>query len=173
MPLIEPFIPGLSGTFDDRVLPLSDHDLALAQTTRAYHCLAHTLIHSAVTLMSGEREPTEAMHAMTLGPALSIFSTAWRARVDEGAINIGTADPMVWLDELIAACEFVDKVYTMLMCASAGDSQWYQRPPAAVTLLIRAADLPEVPLLASEILDMSDYAERLALDVQEVVAVCS
>jgi hypothetical protein len=80
---------------------------------------------------------------------------------------------MVWLDELIAACEFVDKVYTMLMCASAGDSQWYQRPPAAVTLLIRAADLPEVPLLASEILDMSDYAERLALDVQEVVAVCS
>jgi hypothetical protein len=42
-----------------------------------------------------------------------------------------------------------------------------------VTLLIRAADLPEVPLLASEILDMSDYAERLALDVQEVVAVCS
>jgi hypothetical protein len=173
MAFIESFIPGVGGTFDERVVPLNDHDHALALMMRSYHCLAHTLIDGALTLArNGEGERTEMVHAM-LGPALSMFATAWRARVAAGSIEFGGVDPEAWLDKLVGGCEFVDVLYSLLVCASAGDHQWYEHPPSNVTRLIRHGELPEVPLLASEIMDLSDYAQMVANEVEEAVACAS
>jgi hypothetical protein len=165
------FEPGCSGTFDDGFMPLSDHDHALALATREYHILAHTLVNAA-TLLAGNRkdECTEETNAMMLAPALAVFAKAWRACVDAGTVNVGRADPIAWLDELITKCEFANAVCTMLICAAAGGGPlWYQRPHPALSRLIRGVDLPEVPLLAAEILHLSDFVGCLWIVVEETV----
>jgi hypothetical protein len=166
MSIIDPFELGRHGAFDDREESLSEHDRALALATRSYHLLAHCLMDGALRLASnGERECTEELHAMVLGPALAAFAEEWRAAVGAGRVGFATRDPMAWLDELVTACELVDTVCSLLIGACARDDQWYERPPANALRLIRREDPPGLPLLASEVRDVSRYALILVEEV--------
>jgi hypothetical protein len=171
VPFFDAFEPGWSGSFDSRFIPLSDHDNALALVTREYHILAQTLLDGAAILAGkGKGERAEKPNAMMLAPALALFAKAWRAGVDAGTVTVGRADPISWLRELILKCEFADAVCTRLICAAAGGGpRWYQRQHPELSRLIRGVELPEVPLLASEILDVSDFVGCLSIVVQETV----
>jgi hypothetical protein len=174
MVYIEPFMPGVGETYDDRILPRDEYTIALASVTRAYHSLVHALAKGVTTLAGGAAAVrADGEFPSLLAAAVARFAASWRTRLLNGPIDFGTIDPVIWLDELVAACDHVDQMYRGLMSACVVDWHWYDDPPRALVRLIRGVDHSELPLLASEVLDINDYAIMLGMDVTEAVACCA